>query len=62
MNAALARAAVGGLVGSTLTTLFVVPVVYALVRRRAPIEAHDPDLDDDVGGAQPTAPIPATET
>lgn len=45
MNAALARAAVGGLVGSTLTTLFIVPVAYALLRRRAPSHDHDPDLD-----------------
>ncbi|UJR86846.1 efflux RND transporter permease subunit [Sandaracinus amylolyticus] len=53
MNATLARAALGGLAGSTLTTLLIVPVVYSVVRRRAPVHEHDPDLD---------GPLPALRT
>lgn len=53
MNTALARAALGGLVGSTLTTLFVVPVVYSVVRRRAPKSDLDPELDDGAPAPRP---------
>src|SRR5581483_3689862 len=35
-NAPLGRAVIGGLVVATLVTLFVVPVVYSLLRRKAP--------------------------
>jgi multidrug efflux pump subunit AcrB len=35
MNLPLARAVIGGLIGSTLLTLFVVPVLYSLLHRRA---------------------------
>jgi multidrug efflux pump subunit AcrB len=38
-NAPLGRAVIGGLLMATLTTLFVVPTVYALVRRKPPV-AH----------------------
>jgi multidrug efflux pump subunit AcrB len=34
MNLPLARAVIGGLLGSTLLTLFVVPVLYVLLKRR----------------------------
>ena len=34
MNLPLARAVIGGLVGSTLLTLFVVPVLYTLLKAR----------------------------
>jgi multidrug efflux pump subunit AcrB len=37
-NAPLGRAVIGGLVLSTLTTLVLVPVMYSLIRRRAPVE------------------------
>lgn len=47
MNAALARTAIGGLIGSTLTTLFIVPVAYSVVRRRPRVRVVDPDLDGD---------------
>jgi multidrug efflux pump subunit AcrB len=42
-NAPLGRAVIGGLIVATLTTLFVVPVIYSLLRSRAPRveeEAH----------------------
>ncbi len=35
-NAPLGRAVIGGLLFATVTTLFVVPVVYSLLRRKAP--------------------------
>ncbi len=37
-NAPLGRAVIGGLMFATAATLFVVPVVYAMVRKRAPQE------------------------
>src|ERR1700749_4503383 len=37
-NAPLGRAVIGGLVVSTVTTLFVVPVVYSFVRKRPPTD------------------------
>jgi multidrug efflux pump subunit AcrB len=44
-NAALARAAIGGLVGATVATLLFVPVAYSVLReRRAPRVEDDPDL------------------
>jgi multidrug efflux pump subunit AcrB len=43
-NAALARAVIGGLAGATPTTLFIVPVLFAVVRRRDRVVAQDPDL------------------
>src|SRR5437868_1694734 len=36
MNVPLARAVVGGLAGSTLLTLFIVPVLYSLLKRSGP--------------------------
>jgi len=40
-NAPLGRAVIGGLVLATITTLFVVPLVYSLLRRRPPIDYDD---------------------
>lgn len=42
-NAPLGRAVVGGLLLATLTTLFFVPVMYTLLRPKAP--ASDPELE-----------------
>jgi len=39
-NAPLGRAVIGGLSVATFATLFLVPVVYSLLRRRAPREDH----------------------
>ncbi len=41
-NAPLGRAVIGGLLVATFVTLFVVPVVYSLLRRKAPV-AHTLD-------------------
>ncbi len=41
-NAPLGRAVIGGLVAATLTTLFVVPIVYSLLRRKPPV-SHELD-------------------
>jgi hypothetical protein len=32
---------------ATVTTLFFVPVVYTLLRKKAPRPLHDAELDDD---------------
>jgi multidrug efflux pump subunit AcrB len=42
-NAPLGRAVIGGLLCATGTTLFFVPVMYSLLRRRPPVE--HPELD-----------------
>jgi multidrug efflux pump subunit AcrB len=42
-NAPLGRAVIGGLLLATATTLFFVPVMYSLLRRR--VAPHDPELD-----------------
>ncbi len=43
-NAPLGRAVIGGLLLATLVTLLVVPVIYALLRRRAPRKADPEEL------------------
>jgi multidrug efflux pump subunit AcrB len=50
-NAPLGRAVIGGLVAATITTLFVVPVVYSLLRRRPPV-SHELDarFERELGG------------
>ena len=40
-NAPLGRAVIGGLALATLATLFFVPVMYSLLRRRAPQRAEE---------------------
>ena len=45
-NAPLGRAVIGGLVVATLATLFFVPVVYTVLRRRLPRPKEDPELQD----------------
>jgi multidrug efflux pump subunit AcrB len=45
-NAPLGRAVIGGLLVATVTTLFFVPVVYTLLRKKAPRPLHDEELDE----------------
>jgi multidrug efflux pump subunit AcrB len=42
-NAPLGRAVIGGLSVATLSTLFFVPVMYSLLRRKPPVE--NPELE-----------------
>ncbi|HEX3770105.1 MAG TPA: efflux RND transporter permease subunit [Polyangiaceae bacterium] len=44
-NAPLGRAVIGGLLLATLTTLFFVPVMYSVLRRKPPAQA-DPELEE----------------
>ncbi len=37
-NAPLARAVIGGLAGATLTTLFIVPIIYSYLRGKPPVD------------------------
>jgi multidrug efflux pump subunit AcrB len=37
-NAPLGRAVIGGLMGATITTLFVVPIFYAYLRTKPPVD------------------------
>jgi multidrug efflux pump subunit AcrB len=37
-NAPLGRAVIGGLILATITTLFIVPIVYSLMRKKAPVD------------------------
>jgi multidrug efflux pump subunit AcrB len=37
-NAPLGRAVIGGLLLATVTTLFVVPIVYSLLKKKAPVD------------------------
>ncbi len=47
-NAALARAVIGGLFGATIATLFLVPVMYSVLKRGPATREVDPDLEDPV--------------
>jgi multidrug efflux pump subunit AcrB len=37
-NAPLGRAVIGGLIGATITTLFVVPIFYTYFRTKPPVD------------------------
>jgi multidrug efflux pump subunit AcrB len=45
-NAPLGRAVIGGLMLATVTTLFAVPIVYSLLRKKAPVD-FDTKLEDE---------------
>jgi len=45
-NAPLARAVIGGLIVATFATLFLVPVVYSLLRRKPPFAARPSGVED----------------
>ena len=47
-NAALARSVIGGLFGATLATLFLVPVMYALLKQKSKLRVIDPELIEGV--------------
>jgi multidrug efflux pump subunit AcrB len=54
-NAPLARAVIGGLLMATLFTLFFVPVMYSLLRRKAPNPQAE-DVETPLGGEAVPAP------
>jgi multidrug efflux pump subunit AcrB len=45
-NAPLGRAVIGGLIFATVTTLFVVPIMYSYLRKKPPVD-HQRLLEDD---------------
>ena len=49
-NAPLGRAVIGGLLLATVTTLFVVPIVYSLLRKHAPVDFDRKIADEEQEG------------
>ena len=45
-NAPLGRAVIGGLAVATVSTLFTVPVIYSIIRKKAPVDL-DKIIDDE---------------
>ena len=43
-NAPLGRAVIGGLLMATIATLFFVPAMYTLLRRKPPLDLTTPEL------------------
>jgi len=58
-NAPLGRAVLGGLLVATTTTLFFVPVLYSICRRRAPEPAEIDAPADVPSGPKVPAPVGA---
>lgn len=52
-NAPLGRAVIGGLLLATVGTLFVVPIIYSLLKKNAPID-YDREIDEEYAGDQPS--------
>ena len=48
-NAPLGRAVIGGLMVATVSTLFIVPIMYSLLRRKAPVN-YDERIDKEYRG------------
>ena len=44
-NAPLGRAVIGGLLFATVGTLFIVPVIYSLLKKNAPVD-YDKEIDE----------------
>ena len=51
-NAPLGRAVIGGLLFATVTTLFVVPIIYCYLRTNPPVD-HERRLEELEGQGQP---------
>jgi Cu/Ag efflux pump CusA len=45
-NAPLGRAVIGGLLFATFTTLFIVPLVYSLLRTKPPVD-HEKEIEEE---------------
>ncbi len=50
-NAPLGRAVIGGLLLATVGTLFIVPVIYSLLKKNAPVD-FDKQIDEEYGPAE----------
>ena len=58
-NAPLGRAVIGGLLMATVVTLFIVPVVYSLLRRKPPtLHLLEERFQREKAGAEPHAREP----
>ncbi len=51
-NAPLGRAVIGGLLVATVTTLFIVPIVYSYLRKRPPVD-HDKQIIEEEREGEP---------
>ena len=63
-NAPLGRAVIGGLLVATVTTLFIVPIVYTLLRKEAPVDLdqriqEEEHQGEDRNNGKESAPQPA---
>ena len=68
-NAPLGRAVIGGLLLATVGTLFIVPVIYSLLKKHPPVD-YDTEIDDRIPRpgtlrseqpAMPAKPVKLTE-
>ena len=50
-NAPLGRAVIGGLIGATVTTLFLVPVIYSYMRTKPPVDQESRLEDEEADAA-----------
>jgi len=51
-NAPLGRAVIGGLLVATVTTLFIVPIVYSYLRKQPPVD-HDKQIAEEEREGEP---------
>ena len=56
-NAPLGRAVIGGLLFATVGTLFIVPVIYSLLKKEAPVD-YDKEIDEFDPDLHPPRPRP----
>jgi len=54
-NAPLGRAVIGGLFGATVTTLFIVPIIYSYLRTKAPTDQEQRLQQEENTAAAPAA-------
>lgn len=60
-NAPIGRAVIGGLLFATVGTLIIVPVIYSLIRKQAPID-YEKRLEDEVHPAQSSTAASENQT
>jgi Cu/Ag efflux pump CusA len=57
-NAPLGRAVIGGLIGATVTTLFVVPIIYSYLRTRPPVDQEQRLEQEELDTIEAPVPTP----